>query len=134
MRNKFLPYTSEIRTQCRLSPLKSTRVFIYLRLNCDLLFADIDNCINHTCSNGGSCIDGFDSYSCNCLVGFIGDHCETGRMHVVAVVEDLIACAHNFANLINMVSMFDLVKEKLRREFESSRYQNDIYRVNKLLR
>ena len=51
--------------------------------------------MNHTCGNGGSCEDGVNSYSCNCLVGFTGDHCETGRMHVVTVVEGLIACAQN---------------------------------------
>ena len=76
--------------------------------------------MNHTCGNGGSCKDGVHSYSCNCLVGFTGDHCETGRMHVVTVVEGLIACAHNFANLINMVR-FGLVEKKFRREFEGSR-------------
>jgi len=52
-------------------------------------FTDIDDCVNHTCGNGGSCEDGVNSYSCNCLVGFTGDQCETGRC----------ACAHNFGNL-----------------------------------
>jgi len=43
-------------------------------------FADIDDCINHTCSNGGQCEDGVNSYSCNCLVGFTGKGCETGTL------------------------------------------------------
>jgi len=54
-------------------------------------------------------------------VGFTGDHCETGRI------------GHNFANLINMVFRLDLVEEKFRTEFESSRCQNDIHCFNKLL-
>jgi len=43
-------------------------------------------------------------------------------------VQGLIACAHNFGNLINMVGRFDLVEEKFRTEFESSR----IHCFNKL--
>ncbi|XP_078371975.1 von Willebrand factor D and EGF domain-containing protein-like isoform X3 [Oculina patagonica] len=37
---------------------------------------DIDDCVNHTCANGASCVDGINSYSCNCLVGFTGDQCK----------------------------------------------------------
>ena len=43
------------------------------------LLKDIDECVNHTCKNGGSCVDGVNNYSCNCLAGFTGDRCETGR-------------------------------------------------------
>ena len=41
-------------------------------------FADIDECVNHTCANSGSCIDGVNKYSCNCSVGYTGNRCETG--------------------------------------------------------
>ena len=43
-------------------------------------FLDIDDCVNHKCSNGGSCIDGVNSFSCNCLTGFTGNYCEIGRL------------------------------------------------------
>ena len=41
-------------------------------------FSDIDDCVNHKCTNGASCKDGINSYTCNCSVGFTGEYCETG--------------------------------------------------------
>ena len=48
--------------------------------NSGIIFSptDIDECVNHTCSNGGSCVDGVNNYSCNCKPGFTGDRCQTG--------------------------------------------------------
>ena len=40
---------------------------------------DIDECVSHQCDNGGSCVDGVNNYSCNCLAGFTGSLCETGK-------------------------------------------------------
>jgi len=37
---------------------------------------DIDYCVNITCSNGGSCVDGINNFSCNCKAGYTGDHCQ----------------------------------------------------------
>ena len=42
-------------------------------------FTDIDDCVNNTCVNGGSCVDGVNSYSCNCSAGYSGDRCQTGN-------------------------------------------------------
>ena len=42
-------------------------------------FLDIDDCANHTCANGGLCVDGVNSYSCNCSAGYTGERCLTGR-------------------------------------------------------
>ncbi|KAL5010434.1 hypothetical protein ScPMuIL_012739 [Solemya velum] len=38
------------------------------------------NCIGVTCQNGGACVHGIDSYACDCLAGFEGDHCETSEL------------------------------------------------------
>ena len=45
---------------------------------CNLL-SDINDCVNHSCANGAVCVDGIDSYSCNCTMGFTGAYCETGN-------------------------------------------------------
>ncbi|CAH1800799.1 unnamed protein product, partial [Owenia fusiformis] len=37
----------------------------------------IDDCKDSPCKNYGSCIDGVDSYSCNCVAGYTGRRCET---------------------------------------------------------
>ena len=50
------------------------------------LLKDIDECVNHTCKNGGSCVDGVNNYSCSCLPGFNGDRCETGRYFSLFIV------------------------------------------------
>ena len=33
---------------------------------------NIDDCTDHTCQNGATCIDGIQSYSCQCMPGFTG--------------------------------------------------------------
>lgn len=41
--------------------------------------SDINDCVNHTCENGAACVDGINSYSCNCTAGFTGTYCERGK-------------------------------------------------------
>ena len=42
-------------------------------------FLDIDDCLIHTCANGGLCVDGINTYTCNCSAGYTGERCLTGR-------------------------------------------------------
>ena len=40
--------------------------------------SDMDDCAQKPCLNDGICEDtGLNSYSCKCVPGFTGDHCET---------------------------------------------------------
>ena len=50
-----------------------------LHIDFFLVISDIYYCINHTCQNGASCVDGLYNYSCKCPTGYTGSHCETGR-------------------------------------------------------
>ena len=43
------------------------------------IFLDIDECASNPCENGGSCSDGIDSYTCDCLDGYDGADCENGK-------------------------------------------------------
>ncbi|MBD5001523.1 hypothetical protein GUF49_08215, partial [Xanthomonas citri pv. citri] len=38
---------------------------------------NIDDCSHKPCLNGGACVDGIDSYKCQCPVGFAGHLCES---------------------------------------------------------
>ena len=51
---------------------------------------DIDYCVNHSCSNGGSCVDSISNYSCNCPAGYTGDHCERGKLELVLIIVYII--------------------------------------------
>ena len=46
-------------------------------------FSDVDDCNGtdgtNPCQNNGTCIDGINSYSCNCTAGFIGPNCSHGK-------------------------------------------------------
>jgi len=39
---------------------------------------DINECLSSPCQNGGACIDGINSFSCNCTSGWQGIKCENG--------------------------------------------------------
>ena len=48
-----------------------------------LFYLDIDECVSHSCRNGGSCIDGVNNYSCACKTGFVGYRCEVGKIDCI---------------------------------------------------
>ena len=40
---------------------------------------DIDDCQPNSCMNNGVCVDGVDSFTCDCAHGFAGDNCSIGK-------------------------------------------------------
>ena len=44
-----------------------------------LLFSDIDDCVGQPCINRGVCVDGINSYTCNCVDGYDAKNCENSR-------------------------------------------------------
>ena len=44
-----------------------------------LCFTDINECSSNPCRNGGTCRDGVNSYTCNCVTGYNGVHCQTSK-------------------------------------------------------
>ena len=48
-------------------------------LQCDILLIDIDECSSNPCMNGATCTDAVNSYTCACVAGYTGTHCETGE-------------------------------------------------------
>ena len=43
------------------------------------LFSDIDDCSPSPCQNGGSCVDGVNQFTCDCVTGFSGINCEISK-------------------------------------------------------
>ena len=55
---------------------------------CDV---DIDECANVTCRNNATCVEGLDWYRCDCVPGYTGEHCETGKEALNSfVIETLV--------------------------------------------
>ena len=57
---------------------------------------DIDDCDSYPCVNG-DCVDGLNSYTCDCYSGYTGVTCETG---------EIIFCLHRLLNL-SLSKLFD---------------------------
>ena len=36
----------------------------------------IDDCSPNVCENGGTCVDGVNSFTCSCATGFHGHNCQ----------------------------------------------------------
>ena len=45
-----------------------------------VILSDKDECATASCLNGGTCTDGVNEYTCTCLPGYTGSHCETGKI------------------------------------------------------
>ena len=46
----------------------------------NIVVIDIDDCTPNICANGGTCIDGVNSYTCSCSPGYTGRNCNTSKL------------------------------------------------------
>ena len=46
---------------------------------------DINECQSTPCQNGGTCNDAVNQYTCSCVAGYVGTHCETGGYDVLGL-------------------------------------------------
>ena len=78
-----LVHLGELSTEhCYFSSLVTQKVwFMFCRFTGARCETNIDDCVNHACWNGASCLDQIDSYRCSCIVGFTGFLCETSKLH-----------------------------------------------------
>ena len=43
------------------------------------LSTDFNECASLPCYNGGTCIDGVNKYTCQCMAGYTGEDCKTSK-------------------------------------------------------
>ena len=61
--------------------------------------ADIDECSCNPCLNGATCTEAVNSYTCGCVAGFTGTHCETGTPLINDVIS-LLSCCDLIKNIV----------------------------------
>ena len=49
-------------------------------MNIAFFISDTDECAGNPCINGGTCTDQVNTYTCSCVAGYVGTHCETGTI------------------------------------------------------
>ena len=64
--------TTDAPTAAAIEILIHLGIFSYLIL-------DIDECQSGPCHHNGTCIDSINSFSCQCMPGWIGTKCETSK-------------------------------------------------------
>ena len=78
-----VPFWSLFTTQmCMKAPFWSLFMCAVVMQPLPVLFefvvADAGVCSDSPCRNGGTCIPGVGTYTCQCMFGYLGDHCEQG--------------------------------------------------------
>ena len=68
------------------------------RLMNNIIIADTDECASNPCQNGATCEDGVNSWSCDCVEGYIGDTCSIGTSSILCVF--VFVCLFYFSFLV----------------------------------
>ena len=53
---------------------QNTTIYVF-----NLYVVEINECANSPCRNGATCTDAVNSYTCRCVAGYTGTHCEIGE-------------------------------------------------------
>ena len=66
--------------------LKSAHLLYTISLSFLSNFSDIDDCLGHNCIRAQTerCIDGINTFTCECITGYNGERCEIGEYTVPA--------------------------------------------------
>ena len=75
----ILPAHQEIIVIKNKSDYKVNLEIAFLILERKQIYLDINDCYSDPCQNGGTCVDGVDSYTCNCPTGFTDVNCQTSK-------------------------------------------------------
>ena len=59
--------------------IESYTSFNYFTNSEIIYFLDIDDCDPNPCQNNGTCHDGVNNYTCECMPGFTGDNCAISK-------------------------------------------------------
>ena len=69
-------------------------ILVTIMTKIQILYADIDECASSPCQNGGTCVDGVNSYTCNCDVGYAGKNCEPGNILMIYPLATAVKFLH----------------------------------------
>ena len=59
--------------------MKNKCIYYFIYLCKNPILSDIDECDSNPCQNDGQCVDGVNSYTCECTSGYSGDNCDTSE-------------------------------------------------------